>query len=343
MPITKESVKTYLTQWSQAVDPVILDLLNDGVGARNHELLDHQMKVGGKRIRPGLAIASCLCLGGKLEDVIHAAASLEILHNYTLIIDDMIDHSDFRRNEPTVWAKYGNSMAQCAGIDYAVSVFQGANKSPNVSRLTELLAKTLKAIADGEITDVSFERSGRENEPFVTKNRYKNISKEDYFEMISKKTAVLLKASCEAGGICAGGHWQEILMLGNYGFNLGMAFQVQDDILDIFADEKSFGKKVGKDIIEKKLGNVVILLALEELSAEDKEKIHGVLNSNHPVTEGEVKKVIELIKKTKAKEKAAKIARNYVEKARGELKSLPKNEWRELLSGLANFVIEREK
>ena len=105
-------------------------------------------------------------------------------------------------------------MAQCAGIDYAVSVFQGANKYPNVSRLTELLAKTLKAIADGEITDVSFERSGRENEPFVTKNRYKNISKEDYFEMISKKTAVLLKASCEAGGICAGGHWQEILMLG---------------------------------------------------------------------------------------------------------------------------------
>ena len=191
MAVTKENAKSYLTEWSQAVDPVILDLIKDGVDVKNHELLDHQMKVGGKRLRPGLAIASCLCLGGKLEDVIYAAASLEILHNYTLIIDDMIDNSDFRRNEPTVWKKYGNSMAQCAGIDYAVSIFQGVNKSPYPLRLTELFAQTLKVIADGEIMDVLFERSGREDEPFVTENRYETISKQDYLKMISKKTAVL--------------------------------------------------------------------------------------------------------------------------------------------------------
>ena len=122
-----------------------------------------------------------------------------------------------------------------------------------------------------------------------------------------------------------------------------MAFQVRDDILDIFADEKTLGKKVGKDIIEKKLGNAVVLLALEELATDDKKTIHSILNNKNPVTDKQEQEVLRLIQKTKAKENAAVIAENHVDKAIEELKYLPQNEWNELLGQLAKFVIEREK
>jgi geranylgeranyl diphosphate synthase type I len=160
--------------------------------------------------------------------------------------------------------------------------------------------------------------------------------------MISNKTAILFQTSCEAGGICAGADENELKALRDFGFNIGMAFQVQDDILDIFADEKTFGKKVGKDIIEKKIGNIVVLLTLEELSDADKKKFTKIFNYSK-VTDKHVGKAMKFIQKTSAHEKASKIGKSYIDKALGSLKDLPQNEWNQLLAELAVFIVERNK
>jgi len=265
------------------------------------------------------------------------------LHNSTLVIDDIIDHSDVRRDEPTVWKKYGKSMAECVAFDYVASIFAGLNNTNNSKKLIDLYAKTLKTIVDGEIKDILFERSGRLDEPYVVENRYRKITKDDYFEMISQKTAVLLQSSCQAGAIYANASDEQVTLIGEFGYNIGLAFQIRDDILDIFADEKEFGKKVGKDIIEKKMGNYVILLALEQLEGDDKHDVLNILEGPRDVEDQDAAEVTEIIEKTTAKADAKKAADEYIQKALSALEKLPQNESTQYLGDLANFIVSRSK
>lgn len=336
---------------AEVVDPKIKEILSVDVGGHLHDLVNYQILTGGKRLRPGLSVISCQLLGGKLEDVLYPAAGLEILHNYTLIFDDIIDNSNLRRGEPTVWAKFGRSIAQCVGIEYSASLFQAANRSKDPVRISEIFAKTIKAIVEGEILDILFEQQGREDEPYIIQNRHLKIIDKDYFEMIGKKTAVLFQACCQAGAICAGAKKWQIKALGNYGFNLGLAFQIQDDILDIFGEEGA--KKIdkhhsrdtllqGKDIIERKGGNIVILLALRELSKKEKEKILKIMRKDK-IQKKDIEEAIKLIQKTKSLKKASLLGKIFIEKARKNLNSLPQNKWNDTLREVADFVMARKK
>lgn len=335
-------IKEELSRISKLVQPSIDELLSESVITSHQVMALHQCASGGKRIRPSLVVLSGMLFGAKENSLLYPAAAIEILHNSTLIADDIIDHSDFRRNQPTVWKEFGQSMAECMVLDYVPSVFAGLADSNNSKELIKLYAKTLKVVVDGEIMDILFERSGREEEGFVVKNRYKEISIDDYLSMINKKTATLIEASCVAGALVAGANTEQMQAIGEYGHNIGMAFQIQDDILDIFADEKEFGKKVGKDIIEKKLGNFVILSSIQELSQKDKERVLSVLDNPKQVSDSEANEVIELIDKTNAKETAQKTANNYVQAAIKSLKNVPQNKYTEYLSKIANYIVERE-
>ncbi|MFC1789791.1 polyprenyl synthetase family protein [Patescibacteria group bacterium] len=295
----------------------------------------------GKKVRSTLVLIACQLLGGKIKNALPLAAGLEILHNYTLIIDDMIDNSPLRRGKPTVWVKYGNSIAQCAGLDYAASILQAANRSKNPEKVSALFAKTLKIVTDGEILDILFEQSGREEEPYIVKNRPKKITEKDYFKMVSEKTASLFEACCEAGGMAASGSKKELAALKNYGHDMGIAFQVQDDILDIFGEPDIFGKRIGQDIIERKRGNIVILYALKQLSTREKNLFLSVLKKRR-ITNKDIKKVIKLIKKTNAVENSYQYGKKYIDKAKKNLKKLPKNKWNKVLDQFADFVIERQ-
>lgn len=328
---------------AKIVDPVIKELLFSYVERGTQKMVGYQVSTGGKRVRPGLAIISCRLLGGRLKDVLYPAAGLEILHNYTLIVDDIIDHSILRRQKPTVWYKFGTSMAECVGIDYAATLFQAANYSKNPTAISELFAKTLKTLVEGEIRDILFEQSGREDEPYVRENRQRKITKYSCLKMISQKTAVLFQACCELGAICAKAENSVIKALKNYGLNLGIAFQIQDDILDIFGEEEKFGKKIGKDIEEKKGGNIVTLLALEQLDPSGRKRLTTILAKKKKTTKRDISSAIALIRKTEAKEKAQKLAEKYINKAKKSLQFLPQNKWNNLLRELADFVIEREK
>jgi len=335
-------LKKFLDYTEKKINPIMEGLLSLYVDKENKETVYYQISTGGKRLRPALAIACCNMLGGIEEDVLYPAASLEILHNYSLIIDDIIDNSALRRKKPTFWFKFGKSIADIIGIDYASALFEGTNRSKKSKEVSEILSRAMKNLTDGEILDVLFEKTGREDEPFVRKNRYKKITEKDYFKMVSKKTAELIKASCEIGALMANASKRESELLINYGFNLGMAFQVQDDILDIFGTEKLFGKEIGKDIIESKRGNIVILYSLKELSVPDKKMFLEILNKRNK-TKKEVKTAIQLIKKTKGFSKATSLKKDFIQKAKRNLSFFPKNQWNKILKTIADFVIKRAR
>ncbi|MDD5739054.1 MAG: polyprenyl synthetase family protein [Candidatus Pacebacteria bacterium] len=337
-----KKILEFLSQCQQKADPLLIEELTENVSKKFHPLVKHQIETGGKRIRPALTIACCHLLGGKTSDVLAPACGLEILHTYSLIIDDIIDNGLFRRNKPTVWAKYGKSIAQCIAIFYASSIFQTTQKSPKPLEVSGLFSKTLKTLIEGEILDILFEREGRREEPYIIEKRPKNISFKQYLEMITQKTGALLSACCELGGIIANANPKEMEALKEYGINLGIAFQMQDDILDMFGDEKSFGKKIGKDIEERKGGNLVLMMAFKKLSVKDKAKINSIMKQDKLI-EADKKEIMGLIKKTNALIKSMETAKSYAEQAKKALKKLPQNHWNELLADLVDFVVERGK
>ena len=335
--------ESFFEKASRLVDPKIKEILGLFVERERKELVNYQITTGGKRFRPALAVASCLACQGKIKDSLYVAAALEILHNCTLIYDDIIDRSVLRRGKPTLWFKYGKSMAECVGVSYAAAIFQAANRSPYPQEIAELFAKTMKIIIEGEILDILFEQSGREEEKYVTKNRYKKVDKADYLRMISKKTASLTEACCEAGAVCAAASPKEKEVLKRYGFNLGLAFQIRDDILDIFGQEKKFGKKIGKDIEEKKMGNIVVVYTLQELaSGQDRQNLLTLFKKSR-VYKKDIERALKIINKTKAKERSLALEEKHIKKAKGSLLSLPAGKWNSFLAKLADFVIEREK
>jgi len=337
------SLKEKLIEINNSVEPILKKLLVQDVEASSADVVYYQCGVGGKRIRPALVVLSGQVFGGDLEGLLYPAASIEVLHNSTLIIDDIIDHSDLRRDQPTTWSKFGKSIAECVAFDYLAAVFAGLNNVNNSDKLIALYSKTLKVIIDGEIKDILFERSGREDEDFVVQNRYKTIAKDDYFKMIGQKTAVLLQACCKAGAIYADAEDGQVEQMGDFGYNLGIAFQIRDDILDIFADEKEFGKKVGKDIIEKKMGNYVLLSAIEQLGPDDEKAINELLSSDKQLTDEDVNWVTQLIERTDAKQEAERAADYYIQKALEALSRMPQNEFSEKLVELAKYIVSRSK
>jgi geranylgeranyl diphosphate synthase, type I len=337
-----KNINYYSDKYSKLIEPKILEVLTVNTDKKNKELIEYQIFTGGKRLRPVLVFLACQLLGGQEKDAVWPAAGLEILHNYSLIVDDIIDDGRLRRGQPTLWHKFGKSMASCAAIDYAAAIFQSANRAKNPKEVSEIFAKTLKTIVDGEILDILFERSGRQDEPFITQNRYNRINEADFFEMIGQKTAILFKTCCQVGGMMAGANKKDLKSLENFGYNLGLAFQIQDDILDIFGDEKSFGKKIGKDIQERKGGNIIILLALENLPTEDRQKILKIMQGLK-ISDDQIKEVMTLIQKTDALAGAQKLKEKYVKLAQKNLVALPQNGYNKTLKEIIDFISIREK
>lgn len=338
----EEEIESFLKKVSKKVDPVIEKLLESYIDKRFQKIANYQAFTGGKRLRPSLVLACSRLMKGREKDVVYPAAGLEILHNSTLIVDDIIDHSQLRRKKPTVWFKFGQSIAECMGLDYLAASFEGAGNSKKPEETTEIFSNALKTVINGEILDVLFEQSGRQD-PFVKKNRFNKVSNRDYYAMIRRKTASLSQACCETAGVNSKASKEQIRLLKDYGLNLGLAFQVRDDILDIFGQRKVLGKKIGKDIEEQKLGNIVILLALKELKGKNRQKLLKIIRKKGMINDKDIEQAVRLIKKTKSREEAGKIAEQFAEKAKQALKKLPQNKWNSLLENLVDFVVQRNK
>jgi geranylgeranyl diphosphate synthase type I len=328
-----------LGKLGRQVDAEMLKLLKVGAAKDFHEVVFHQVKAGGKRLRPAMTLSFCEAAGGSQKDAMSAAAAIELIHNYSLILDDIIDDADVRRNLPTTWKKFGLSFGILASTHYREAIEEGALRSPDPVAMAKLVAESIRDIVEGERLDVLFEQVEHGVE-YVDKHRYEKVTIKDYEKMIGYKTAALIRAACEAGVVCAGGSNKLRRAARDFGWKGGLSFQMADDMLDLFAPAEKLGKQVGKDIYEHKLGNIVILYSLELLSKPDREFLLKVLRAKKP-RDRDVVKVIDMLRGSGATERVQKRAKKLVDEAKRALKRFPNQEATKLLAELIDFTYKR--
>lgn len=295
----------------------------------------HLLGAGGKRLRPVLALVSCEAVGGKAYDAMEAATALELLHTFTLIHDDIMDRDDFRRNVKTVHRAWGEPMAIIAGDALFAKVFEAVAKnakrrglSPSHTvELFETISRASFEICQGQALDIIFEGRVR-------------VEESEYMEMVSRKTGALMEASTKVGALLGGGKPREVGALARYGRLIGMAFQIQDDMLGVAGEQEKFGKPVGSDIREGKR-TLIAVRALKTASRGDRAELLRTLG-NEDASKAEIRRAISILRKTGAIDYAARRARELVEEAKSKLGVLRDSKAKRFLLELADFTIGRE-
>ena len=254
------------------------------------------LESGGKRLRPIIALNVSELLGGKISDTLPAAAALEIFHNFTLAHDDIMDNSMLRRGKKTINSKWDNNTGILSGDVMLIISYEVLNQYQDSKyiHLSKKLTEISRLVCEGQQADMDF----------ASKN---DITENEYFEMIKNKTAVLIGCSFMFGGIVAEANDLNTNLLYEIGLNLGIAFQLEDDLLDCFGDQEKFGKKIGGDIIEKKK-TLLYLFTNSKLESEKKLEFENIFYSNE-IAESEKINSIKLFYETSG---ALKYVKNKV-------------------------------
>ena len=321
----------------QQADPVILDALSHGAPSEFRPALSYHFEVAGKRMRAAMVVLSCAAAGGRVERAIKPAAVVEMIHNYSLVMDDLIDRGEVRRGRPTVRVVMGDSIALLVAMFYREVLDDLIEDLPANRNVRKVAVKTMKEIIDGERLDLLLEQAGR-TDPYLIKNRISNPTFKTYLDMVGKKTASLFKAAGQIGAYAANAETRIVNALGTYGWKAGLAFQVMDDVLDICGEKT--GKQQAKDIIEHKLGNAAILIALRFLSRKDREELKKIVGSERVSTQM-LKKARSMVNKTPAERECREIAMKYLEDAEASLSVLKPSPFKDALSDLADQVVAR--
>jgi len=224
--------------------------------AELYEPIDYILSIGGKRMRPILALMSCEMCGGKVEDILPAAIGVELFHNFTLIHDDIMDNDPLRRNQKTVHEKWNRNIAVLSGDAMLVEAYQSVAKTKNdkLKQVLEIFSEIAIKVCEGQQLDMNHEKQ--------------NISIDEYLFMIEKKTAVLLAASLKIGAVIGTAKEEDAENFYEFGKNIGIAFQLQDDLLDVYGDAEKTGKQKGGDIIAGKK-TFLFLKAIEKGKEEE--------------------------------------------------------------------------
>ena len=291
----------------------------------------HLIIHGGKRLRPYLVLKSCQMLGGKQSDAISAASAVEMIHNFTLVHDDIMDNDEMRHGVTTTHKKFDIPLAILAGdVLYSKAYNTISSKSKISSNYTtQLVSKLSKAcieICEGQVDDIKF----AENKRIPTEK--------EYVKMIEKKTAVLFEVSCAMGAICAKRKQKDVKNLSAFGKNLGIAFQITDDLIGIIGDSKITKKPVGNDIREGKK-SLPIILAIKKARGQNRTKIMRVFG-NSGASKQQINLAVNVIRSLGVEKEVRNIALKYVQRAEKSISSYTgsaKNE----MAGLLNFVTKR--
>ena len=250
-----------------------------------YEPIDYTLRLGGKRIRPTLLLAANSLFGGKTEQVCDAALGIETFHNFTLLHDDLMDHSPLRRGQPTVYTQWDENTAILSGDTMFALAWRYFLRQPS-SRLQEILqcfCETAIEVCEGQQKDMNFEHMG-----------LGKVSLDLYLDMIRQKTAVLLSGSLKIGALYADAPREEVAKLYDFGIHLGLAFQMQDDLLDGYGDTAVFGKKTGQDIRDNKI-SFLPLMALQQGNGKQKKELLALFAAKDNMDEEEkVRRVMAL-------------------------------------------------
>ena len=324
-------VMEILKAYAEEIDVVIDDSLSKLEPESLYESSEYLIKAGGKKFRPALTLLSCQAVGGKPEKALKAAAAIELTHTFSLIHDDIMDNDDTRRGKPAVHKVWGEPLAILAGDSLFAKSFELLSQSAEDNIAYERVVDALQVLTNscinicgGQALDMAFEDTF-------------NVTKDEYMNMIYKKTGDLITASTTIGAIMGGASSNEIQALRTYGKQIGLAFQIQDDYIDLTGDE-SIGKPVGSDLVEGKK-TLMVVYALEKANKEDHDRLVELLEAND---ESIIPEAMEILEKYGAINYARSKAYDCVIESKQALSILPDSDAKDALFKLADFVFTRK-
>jgi octaprenyl-diphosphate synthase len=287
-------------------------------------LVDHLKHYRGKRLRPALLLLSAKACGGVVPAHHTLAAAVEMIHTATLVHDDVLDEADLRRHAPTVNAEWGPKVAVLLGDTLFTHAFHLASTVDG--RACRVIGEATNRVCGGELRQVR-ERGNL------------HLTAADYFAIIDGKTAALTECCGRLGALYAGASTEVAERLAGFGRNLGLAFQVADDLLDLTGDESTAGKTLGTDLDQRKL-TLPLIHCLTKLPAGDAQELRSALRAGGPAARDRVAAALE---RTGSIGYARRTADEFARAARHELNCLPASECRSILEGLADWSVRREK
>ena len=309
--------KNYLNKFASVMDSNIA--LVDSVAKY---IVRHK----GKGLRPLLVILSAKILDKPNDNTYLVAALIEILHTATLVHDDVVDKASTRRNFPSVNAIWKNKISVLMG-DYLLAKSLISATKTNSLEIMNILAVTAKRLSEGELFQIE-------------KSRKLDITETEYFKLVSDKTAALISACCELGAMTVNSSPEQRQALRSYGENLGIAFQIKDDILDYEGKQKIIGKPVGADLKEKKI-TLPLILALDQAPAPERKKIIKLVRKG--ITRTDVKAVLNFTEHYNGLNKARQEAEKYAHRARENINVFPPSPDKDNVLKFVEYVIQRKK
>ena len=318
----------------------IQELINDFIDNQNfmgepselYAPIEYILRQGGKRMRPTLCLLACELFGGNIEDCMIPAVSAEIFHNFTLVHDDIMDQAPLRRGMETVYHKWNSDIALLSGDTMLIKAFQYvlATKKEYSHEVFAELCKVALEVCEGQQYDLNFETQD-------------DVTLDAYLEMIRLKTAVLLGSVLKIGAIVAGANDKNQKAIYDFGINLGLAFQLQDDILDCYSDVNVFGKMTGGDISDNKK-TYLYLKALELASEDDRNHLLNLFKMPKGRNEEKIQAVLNIYDKYNVKNIVKKLMTEYYEKSLQDLNSVEASEEnKEILRDYAAYLYTRNK
>ena len=291
-------------------------------------------EAGGKMLRPNLTLIVSQAVGGDKESTLDTAAAIELIHTFSLIHDDIMDKDDMRRGKPAVHKVWDEPLAILAGDTLFSKAFEmiinTSGENIGIDQKNQALATVADAcvkICEGQANDMSFEGNFQ-------------VKEEEYMEMIFKKTAALIAAATKAGAIIGGADSNIINAMYEYGRLIGLAFQIQDDYLDVISTEEDLGKPVGSDIVEGKM-TLMVVRTLSQADDTDSARLVSILE-NPNSSQSEVDEAIDLFNKYGSIEYAQNVAQENVDEAKKLVELLPDSEAKQSLQLIADFVLKRK-
>ena len=300
--------------------------------AELYDPVKYILSIGGKRIRPALVLMSCSMFSNQITQAIRPALAIELFHNFTLVHDDIMDNSVLRRNKPTVHKKWNRNLAILSGDVMSILSFKFIADCPPglLPAILELFNETALQVCEGQQYDIDFESRT-------------DITVDDYLKMVELKTSVLIASSLKLGALLGGASLADSDLLYEFGRNLGIAFQLRDDLLDVYGDTAKFGKKIGTDIIANKK-TFLILKAFEMADKKTRNSLNELISTIDHDPEEKVRSVKNIFNQLGIKEKTVEKSKDYFEYALNALGMVSvSNESKAELKKIAARLMEREQ
>ncbi len=316
----------------EIINKEISSLVFDRKPSELYEPVQYILSVGGKRIRPAMVLMACSLFSSHVSRAARCALAIEVFHNFTLMHDDIMDNSSLRRNRPTVHEKWNRNVAILSGDVMSILSYRfiGDCSPEFLPGVLALFTDTALKVCEGQQYDMNFESMN-------------DISVDDYIKMITLKTSVLIAASLKLGAILGGALPADSDLLYEFGKNTGIAFQLKDDILDVYGDTKKFGKKIGTDIVANKKTYLVIK-ALEMADEKSRRQLISLISSKDADKEEKIAEVIRIFDNFKIKEKAEAKSLEFYNTGLQALNLVSvKDSKKKALRDLARHLMEREQ